>query len=575
MFMNRYRVSGRGFALMLMLGWALLQGCAGPAMETVKSTLPATVGCRQPNTAVKDYFDLVRSAPPELAELVRLFPKGGDIHNHLSGSIMPEEYIEIGTGDRSCYGPDSHKPAWFAIRPYSGAPDDCLPGDVPLAQAGPADREKLLRSLSMYRFSYPDIQSGHDQFFDTFSRFTAVSNPDRNVAPMLVKLLKQASRENVSYVETMVSFRSAAVGNLANRLSQQFPDTAQFRDSRNYPAMYTALQGAGLHDLVADAGQDIARYDQQVKTLLGCGTARQDPACDVVYAFQSTVNRNSSLTDQSADLPKVFTQTAFSILLARNDPRVVGVNLLSGEDLSVSMDNFATEMAFFSYFHDRFPRVNIALHGGEITPCFVGTGNQALKSHLTGPIRAGAKRLGHAVSFTYLAKEDQEEVAALMKRNNTLVEMLFTSNAQILGVTGEEHPFTDYFRKYGVPVALATDDEGVSYADYTTAWLYAILKYRLTYDEAVRLGRSSIQYSFLPGAPLWTDMGGTKIASPCAGLEPGVAVAGGSACAAFLQGNIKADTQWDYEAKLGRFDKEHGRSFRQYLGPTRSPVSNP
>jgi adenosine deaminase len=538
-------------------------------------TTPPAAGCRQTNTAVKDYFDLVRSAPPELVELVRLFPKGGDIHNHLSGSIMPEDFIEIGTGDRSCYGPDSHNPAWFAIHPYSGETGDCLPGDVPLALTSPTDREKLLRSLSMYQFSYPDIQSGHDQFFDTFSRFAAVSNPDRNVAPMLVKLLKQAFRENVSYVETMVSFRSSAVLNLANLLSRQFPDPAMFRDNRNYPAMYAALQSAGLQDLVAVAGHDIARYDQQVKTLLGCGTARQDPACDVVYAFQTTVNRNSSLPDKSADLPKIFAQTAFSALLALNELRVVGVNLLSGEDLSVSMDNFATEMAFFSYFHDRFPTVNIALHGGEITPCFVGTGNQALKSHLTGPVRAGAKRLGHAVSFTYLAKEDQEEVAALMKRNNTLVEILFTSNAQILGVTGEEHPFMDYFRKYGVPVALATDDGGVSYTDYTTAWLYAIVQYRLTYDEAVRLGRSSIQYSFLPGAPLWSDMGGAKIVPPCAGLEPGGAVAGGSACAEFLQGNIKADRQWDYESKLGRFEKENGRSFRQYLGSPRSPASNP
>ena len=574
--MNCFSRAGRGVALMLILGWLLLQGCAGPAVETVKPTPPAVaVGCRQPNTAVKDYFDLVRSAPPELVELVRLFPKGGDIHNHLSGSIMPEDFIEIGTGDRSCYGPDSHKPAWYAIRPYNGAPGDCLPGDVPLPRTSPADREKLLQSLSMYRFSYPDIQSGHDQFFDTFSRFAAVSNPDRNVAAMLVKFLKQAYREHVSYVETMVSFRSAAVVNLANRLSRQFPDPAQYRDSRNYPAMYAVLQGAGLQDLVAAARNDIARHDQQVNTLLGCGKARQDPACEVAYAFQTTVNRNSSLPDRSADLPRIFTQTAFSMLLARDDPRVVGVNLLSGEDLPVSMENFDTEMAFFRYFHDRFPPVNIALHGGEITPCFVGTGNQALKSHLTGPIRAGAKRLGHAVSFAFLADEDKEVVAALMKRNNTLVEMLFTSNAQILGVTGEEHPFTDYFRKYGVPVALATDDEGVSYADYTTAWLYAILKYRLTFDEAVRLGRSSIQYSFLPGAPLWTDLGRATVARPCAGLEPGGAVAGGSACARFLQGSTKADAQWDYEGKLGRFDKEYGRSFRQYLGFPRTPVSNP
>ena len=35
-----------------------------------------------------------------------------------------------------------------------------------------------------------------------------------------------------------------------------------------------------------------------------------------------------------------------------------------------------------------------------------------------------------------------------MKKNNTMVEINFTSNAQILGVTGDKHPFLKYYRKY-------------------------------------------------------------------------------------------------------------------------------
>ena len=178
-------------------------------------------------------------------------------------------------------------------------------------------------------------------------------------------------------------------------------------------------------------------------------------------------------------------------------------------------------MQFFSFCHSIFPDVNIALHAGEITPCFVGTENPAFEDHLIGSIDAGAKRIGHGVSFEYLNNGQQAEVADLMKKNNAMVEINFTSNAQILGVTGEEHPFLQYYRKYDVPVSFSTDDEGVSHSNYTAEWLYAIIKYGLNYDDVVKLARSSLQYSFLPGAPLWTDMTKAKAAAPCADRTPG------------------------------------------------------
>ena len=46
-----------------------------------------------------------------------------------------------------------------------------------------------------------------------------------------------------------------------------------------------------------------------------------------------------------------------------------------------------------------------------------------------------------------------------MARRKVLVEICLTSNDLILGVRGEEHPLPVYLR-YGVPVALATDDQG-------------------------------------------------------------------------------------------------------------------
>ena len=153
----------------------------------------------------------------------------------------------------------------------------------------------------------------------------------------------------------------------------------------------------------------------------------------------------------------------------------------------------------------------------------------------------------------------------MLKGTNALVEMLFTSNAQILGVTGSEHPFAKYFRQYGLPTALSTDDEGVSHSNYTAAWLYAVLEYGLTYDDAVRLARFSLQYSFMPGDPLWTNVATAIAAAPCAGVQPGSSVAQGSACDAFLRGSARAHAQWDYETRLAEFTRSYGTDFKRYL----------
>ena len=110
-------------------------------------------------------------------------------------------------------------------RTYIGLPGTCSPGDQPLSEASAPDRQKLIKSLSMYQFVYSDIQSGHDQFFATFGRFKAVSGPDANKGKMLAKMLQQENADSVSYVETMMSFQSTAVNNLAGQLRQKYPDS--------------------------------------------------------------------------------------------------------------------------------------------------------------------------------------------------------------------------------------------------------------------------------------------------------------------------------------------------------------
>jgi hypothetical protein len=140
-----------------------------------------------------------------------------------------------------------------------------------------------------------------------------------------------------------------------------------------------------------------------------------------------------------------------------------------------------------------------------------------------------------------------------MHEKHIAVEINLTSNDVILGIEGNNHPFPVY-RRYGVPVVLCTDDEGVSRTHLTQEYQRAVLTYNLTYADLKHMVRDSLQYSFLSGDSYWRD--GTYRA-------PVPACTGGRAlgpCKAFLEKNEKALVQADLEQRFDTFE----RSIRQW-----------
>jgi hypothetical protein len=140
-----------------------------------------------------------------------------------------------------------------------------------------------------------------------------------------------------------------------------------------------------------------------------------------------------------------------------------------------------------------------------------------------------------------------------MARRKVLVEINLTSNDLILGVRGEEHPLPVYLR-YGVPVALATDDEGVSRSDMTREYVRAAESYHLSYTDLKRMARQSLEHSFLADASLWTDTQAFRPVTACAGDQPGVAGVA-ALCEKFLDANDRARVQWKLEQDFAAFEK--------------------
>jgi len=74
-----------------------LVGCASPARPPQPPAAPLA-----PEAGAARYLDEVRDQPPLLLAFLRRLPKGGDLHNHLSGAVYAESLIAWGSESGLC-----------------------------------------------------------------------------------------------------------------------------------------------------------------------------------------------------------------------------------------------------------------------------------------------------------------------------------------------------------------------------------------------------------------------------------------------------------------------------------------
>jgi adenosine deaminase len=110
------------------------------------------------------------------------------------------------------------------------------------------------------------------------------------------------------------------------------------------------------------------------------------------------------------------------------------------------------------------------------------------------------------------------------------------------------------YRKFGVPVAISTDDEGVSRIDLTHEYQHAVETFGLSYGELKQLVRNSLEYSFLPGTSLFQDRGVYANVAPACSKDELGADKPSDECAAFIGKNAKASQQWELERRFRVFE---------------------
>ena len=421
------------------------------------------------------HLERIKADASALRAFLRAMPKGADLHNHLTGAVYAESYIqwaaELGlcvdlptsTLVEVCRDADRQKPASEAL-------------------ANPRIFRDLVDAMSTRHWRERGA-IGHYQFFDTFPKFNALTRIERPdsvdlAGRFVAEVVERAALQNVLHVELMMALTAGA---LVEKPEMSWESDEVFETLRE------RMLARGLQQRVAERLDWLGRVEAHARTLLGCGTARPKAGCDASVKYIAYAQRGQAPET-------VFAQAVYAFELAAADPRVVGVNLVMPEDWHVPMRDYDLHMRMFRALGRMRPAVQVSLHAGELALGLVPP--ESLGLHVRRAIEVGgARRIGHATDIT--SDPDPDGLMREMARKRIAVEVSLTSGDVILGVRGARHPLRQMLEA-GVPIAISTDDEGVSRTDLTNEYQRAVEEHGLTYAEIKTISRNSIEYSFLP-----------------------------------------------------------------------------
>ncbi|WP_076790826.1 hypothetical protein [Chlorobium sp. KB01] len=443
------------------------------------ATLHARPKDSGPYSATRAYYQrLIAPAKPDIAGL-RLFftlmPKGGDIHQHFTGSLYAENYLEwiqregcwISKSDYSVITPKDTDRLKDTVSVKNLRSDRAMSSDFFTHWS---DKD--------YANHYHDQLPPDAQFFNTFIYFSKIFGTNRNYyREGLLKLKERAKNENVQYLETM--FVSPGYQKSDPAFDSQVRSGVINIDNKQFRTL--------LDSFLLGVTRDTLFYDKvhQYRELVESSRKRVDDE-SFTLRFQSYVSRNSA--------PSVFFSGLYTAFYeADKNNGVVGVNIVSAENDPVALGDYRLHMQMFRYMKEKYPHIRTSMHAGELASGMVPP--EEMKYHIAEAVSvAGAGRIGHGVDIAY-------ETGALstlirMKEERIPVEINLTSNEFILGVKNEAHPIRLYTGS-GVPVVISSDDPGVSRNSLTEEYVLLASRYRYSYDEVKQFAANSIIYSFL------------------------------------------------------------------------------
>ena len=438
-------------------------------------------------TNVHEYFESIKGNPAALRQFFTAMPKGGDVHNHLTGSAYAETYFELAAKKGMYVNPETgrlyaQKPMEVETIQLSKDMDDLH-----------NHRMALIDKWSIRNFQPYKYPLGPDEyFFGTFGLLSALTGNAENLAYLMRELKVRAAKENVQYLEVMATSPSVPtdcfLGEEYKTYDEQLKACVK---NGTYDAARKLLEviigefddnaTKAVSDYV-DFVRDLDKQSNPSKNHLGVDT-------------ENLVCRYQGYSSRGGEPLKVFAQlyVVHKACAEESNNLLVGCNIVAAENGEKSMLYYRLHMEMFAALATKFPKVPTSLHAGELT---LGLGRpEHLTYHIGRAVdTAKAHRIGHGVDLPF--EQDSDELLKVMQENKIPVEINLTSNEFILGVKNSEHPISLY-HKAEVPLLLCTDDPGILRTSLTEQYTLAALRYGFSYGEMRQFAFNAISYSFL------------------------------------------------------------------------------
>ena len=408
-----------------------------------------------------DFTKLV-SDKTNMSDFFRKMPKGADIHHHALGALWPEEiweesaYLHLYVDDYGKLYKDKSEGLCSVLENFNNQ-------DL---------KNTCFKNWSIEHFDKLN-NNPHHHFFDIFEKISPVFID--NEAVWLKRILKKAKEENIDYIETLIEIPSASnkIFEIASSYSFEIDNNSKESDFLDF---YQFLLENGLEEAQNDLIFKISEFKKSASELSGVELGFQ------IYSVRVL------------DPKDVLAQMILSYSAASLSKHILGVNLVAPEYHPNTLEFYSMQMRACNFLGKLFPKVNLALHAGELTSEIVE--EKHLKFHIREAVHeTNVKRIGHGVDI--LSEDDFEELLDAMKTKEIAVEILLESNDFILGIDAKEHPVRKYL-KSNIPVILATDDPGILKCTLSDEFYKLYLACpELNYQDFKNLAFNGIMYSFL------------------------------------------------------------------------------
>ena len=432
-------------------------------------------------TSMHRYFEEIRNNEALLTAFFSRMPKGGDLHNHFSGSVYGETYWNYLLRKKPWFDTLSLAYEYDSIKSinkkgnykrYVYIQDIIKKGKLATL------KQRILQQWSVKDY-VPSDGPSHEHFFDSFGHLPSGGWHETGIG--LRELKDRAKTEHVQYLELMLKgIPCGIIPAQADRYEKlltlhQYSDTIKLK-----PVLDSILHDLRKQNLFAC----VTDFNTTLQSIHNEFVPDDD---DVTIRYLTYVNRKT-------DPVKFFTDLLLAFEAAHSNPLIGGVNILSPEHGDVSMRDYRLHMYMFRYCHHVYPTVKYSMHAGELTLGLVKP--EDLTFHIRDAVYiAGANRIGHGVDMAY--EDNSGELLRYMHDHRVPIEINLWSNEFILNVKNNDHPITLY-KQHNVPIVISTDDPGILRSNHVHQFVLLAKRYpEISYADIKTFIFNSIDYSFI------------------------------------------------------------------------------